>query len=80
MADDADRADDRIEGERQAGVARVLAAREESMRMTPGALDGVCIECDGPIEPERIAALRRTCRCSACAHDYELRTRSRVIP
>lgn len=48
------------------------AAALESAAGTP-ALDGVCIDCEGAIEPARIAVLRVTSRCSSCAQDFERR-------
>lgn len=39
-------------------------------------VDGICIDCEEPIEPERLAALaHKTSRCASCAHDFEYRNR-----
>lgn len=34
-------------------------------------IDGMCVDCDGPIEPARLAVLGATARCASCAHDAE---------
>jgi RNA polymerase-binding transcription factor DksA len=53
---------------------RRVAASFEPRR--PG-IDGLCIDCDEPIEPERLAVLAgKTSRCASCAHDHERRLRS----
>jgi len=54
----------------QARVAAALAPR------TAG-VDALCIDCEEPIEPARLAALcGMTSRCASCAVDHERRMRS----
>lgn len=74
MADDADRANDLVQAERDA----LLRLRMKTMHRQPGTrVDDFCIDCEQPIEPERLQALRgATSRCANCAHDYERAVRS----
>jgi RNA polymerase-binding transcription factor DksA len=48
----------------------------ESFRPRSGGVDGQCIDCENPIEPERMRALRVTSRCSSCAQDHEKRMKA----
>ena len=59
---------------------RAMALRLQAMRVAAShaprreGIDGDCIDCDQPIEPERLAVLAgKTSRCAECARDYELR-------
>lgn len=74
MSDDIDRAqesdaqdrDRAIEAQRQR-IAASFASRDHS-------IDGICIDCDEPIEPKRLTALAgKTSRCASCAADHEHR-------
>lgn len=61
---------------------RAIALRLQMLRVAAShaprraGIDGLCIDCDEPIEPERLAVLAgKTSRCAQCARDYEQRMR-----
>lgn len=67
--------------EREA-LDRELALRAMSERIaashTPRdvSVDGLCIDCQEPIEASRLRVLAgKTSRCASCAHDFEHRMR-----
>lgn len=67
---------DRAQAQEQTDREMALAAMRERIdaALTPRdpAADGLCIDCDQPIEPDRIAALRGCCsRCVDCATRWE---------
>lgn len=61
----------------EADRARALASARQRIAdsfapRTSAVFDGVCIECEQPIEPARLRALGpATSRCATCAHDFE---------
>lgn len=74
MTDQIDPVPELEERERQAGVQRVRDRITESFRPRAPGTDALCIGCDEPIDPERLAALdHKTSRCASCAADYEHR-------
>jgi phage/conjugal plasmid C-4 type zinc finger TraR family protein len=64
MTDALDLADERIEQERQAGVADVRRRLAE-----PGTI--ICLDCDQEIPAERRRALPSAVRCVACQEHQE---------
>lgn len=74
MADAIDQAQAREQMDRELMLAEHhrRAAAHESAAGTPS-LDGLCIDCDEPIELARLAVLRVTSRCASCARDFERR-------
>lgn len=76
MNDVIDRAQEREQMDRDFALQAVTDRIAASHAPRTGGLDGICIDCDEPIEPARLAALNhKTSRCVSCAHDYELRQR-----
>lgn len=74
MADDIDRAQDREQTDRELALKAQAARIAASSEPIDPAQAGFCIECEQPIEPARLQALRgATVRCSACARDFEQR-------
>jgi RNA polymerase-binding transcription factor DksA len=74
MTDTIDQAQDREQLDRdlalQAHADRVAA----SFVPRADGIDGLCIDCDRPIEPERLRVLaRKTSRCAHCAQALEHR-------
>jgi RNA polymerase-binding transcription factor DksA len=69
-----DRAQEREQLDRDVAL-KALRSRIEAASMPPdGAQAGMCIDCEQPIEPARIAALRGCCsRCVECAQHHEYR-------
>lgn len=74
MADDMDRAQERDQNDRDAAIKAALAKIEATFAPRNVAVDGICIDCDEDIEPERLAVIR-TARCADCARQHEQRTR-----
>lgn len=74
MADDIDMAQDREQLDRELAV-RAARGRQATADAALAALPPPgCIDCDGPIEPERWQVLRGcTSRCAACAQVHEQR-------
>ena len=76
MADDIDRAQDTEQADRDAALRAARARYEASFAPRTDGIDGQCIDCHQPIEPERLRALRGcTSRCIACATTHEQRSR-----
>lgn len=74
-----DQIDSAQEQELQDTERALVAARqkiEASFKPRTDGLDGLCIDCDERIEPQRLAVLAgKTSRCASCAHDFEHRMR-----
>lgn len=68
MADDIDRAQEAEQRHRDEALKRFRIA-QSFMPRDPN-IDSMCIDCDKPIEPARLAAVS-TSRCIACARAYE---------
>lgn len=76
MADDMDRAQTLDGFDREIAVSNVQARIAAANTPRDVSVDGLCIECDLPIETARLAALRgTTCRCADCARQFEQRAR-----
>lgn len=65
--DELDLSQQREERDRDIALAQ-HAARRRAVH-TP--VDGLCVDCEEPIEPARLRALGDTEHCSACAHRRE---------
>lgn len=74
MADDMDRAQERDQHDRDAAIRAALLKIEAAFAPRDTAVDGLCIDCDEAIEPERLAVIR-TARCADCARQNEQRMR-----
>ena len=72
MADAIDHAQAREQLDRELMLA---AHHQRVARDSSGAVsvDGLCSDCDQPIEVKRLEVLRVTSRCASCAQDYERR-------
>ncbi|WP_424682932.1 TraR/DksA C4-type zinc finger protein [Frateuria sp. YIM B11624] len=58
--------------ERDQALQRVRDRIEESFRPRADGIDGLCIDCDKPIEPKRLQVLAgKTSRCAGCAQKHE---------
>lgn len=80
MIDEVDIAAERSERDLQAALA-AHAERRAPAPLPPGALAGICYDCERPIEPKRLRALHGCAiRCAACAKEFErsLKPRMRV--
>lgn len=76
MSDDIDRAQQRDEEDRERALVAMRARIAASNASVNTSLDGLCIDCEEPIEPARLAALaRKTSRCRDCAGVFEHRQR-----
>lgn len=76
MTDDIERAQEIEQRDRDAAVRRQLSRIEASFLPRADGLDGICIDCDQDIEPERLKVLAgKTIRCAQCARDHEHRMR-----
>ncbi|MGS1014098.1 TraR/DksA C4-type zinc finger protein [Rhodanobacter sp. UC4450_H17] len=74
MSDDIDRAQESDEQDRARATAQTLQRIADSHAPRNASIDGLCIDCDEPIEPARLAALdHMTSRCASCATDHEHR-------
>lgn len=74
MSDDIDRAQERDAQDRDRATALTLQRIAAAHAPRDPSIDGLCIDCDEPIEPARLAALdHKTSRCAGCATDYEHR-------
>ena len=77
MSDDIERGQESEQADRARSLAETLRRIEESNAPRNASIDGICIDCDEPIEPARLAALaHKTSRCASCATDYEHRMKS----
>lgn len=76
MSDDIDRAQERDAHDRDLALAETRRRIAESRAPRNTSIDGICIDCDEPIELARLAALdHKTSRCASCAQDFEQRHR-----
>jgi RNA polymerase-binding transcription factor DksA len=76
MVDDMDRAQTLDGFDREVAMSNVQARIAAANTPRDVSVDGRCIECDLPIEPARLAALRgATSRCADCARQFEQRVR-----
>lgn len=76
MIDDMERAQAMEGFDRDVALANTLARIAAAHAPRDASVDGRCIECDLPIEPARLAALRGcTSRCADCAAQHEQRMR-----
>ena len=74
--DDIDRAQAREQRDRDLALAAMRERIDASLTPRDPSIDGLCIDCDQSIDPERIAALRGCCsRCIECAERYEQQLR-----
>ena len=74
--DEIDQAQAREQLDRELALAALRERIDASLTPRDPSIDGLCIDCDEPIEPERIAALRGCCsRCVDCATRHEWRMR-----
>jgi len=76
MTDDMDRAQ-RLDGfDRDVALVNTRARIAAAQLPRDTSVDGICIDCELPIEPARLAALRgTTSRCADCASQFEQRVR-----
>ena len=74
MSDVIDQAQDREQVDRDFALrAHQLRVEASYLPRKPG-IDALCIDCDQPIEPERLKVLAgKTSRCAHCAHVREKR-------
>lgn len=76
MTDDMDRAQAREQFDRDQALAAQQARIAESFKPRDPSVSSLCIDCDEPIETERMRVLRGSaCRCLSCAEAYEQRMR-----
>lgn len=76
MTDQIDPVPELEQRERDEGVQRVRDRIAESFKPRAPGVDAICIDCDEPIEPQRLAVLAgKTSRCASCAQDHEQRSR-----
>jgi len=68
VADEIDRAQELEQQERDEAIRRARIAA--SFEPRDPAVENECIDCEGPIEPER-RRLLNTSRCANCAHVHE---------
>ncbi|MHB1273631.1 MAG: TraR/DksA C4-type zinc finger protein [Rhodanobacter sp.] len=74
MSDAIDRAQESDAQDRERALAAVQQRIADSFAPRHGAIDGICIDCDEPIEPARLQVLHgKTSRCASCATDHEQR-------
>jgi RNA polymerase-binding transcription factor DksA len=71
--DDMDRAQAREQLDRDSAVAAAQARIAASFAARDASGDGRCIDCDEPIDPDRLALVRCTSRCTPCAAVFERR-------
>lgn len=72
MSDDIDRAQVREEADRARALDAARQRIADSFTPRDPDISGLCIDCDAPIEPERLRVLgRSTCRCASCAQEFE---------
>ena len=76
MTDVIDLAQQTEEADRAAAIAATQARIAASYAPRAAGVDALCIDCDEPIEPQRLAVLAgKTSRCASCGHDHEQRMR-----
>lgn len=71
--DEMDKAQACEQADRDAALRATLARVAAANTPRDARVDATCIDCDQPIEPQRIAVLRKTSRCAECAHAWERR-------
>lgn len=77
MIDAIDQAQRAEEQDRAVALERHRQRVAESYEPRRPGIEALCIDCDEPIESERLHVLAgKTSRCASCAHDHELRLRS----
>lgn len=69
--DEFDRAQELEQRQRDQAISRARHRKRETPRMHDGVR--VCIDCDDPVEPARIALLPDAARCISCQTDHERR-------
>lgn len=74
MADEIDMAQARDQLDRDNAIAATLRRIADAFAPRDARVDGLCVDCDEPIEPERLAVIR-TARCADCAGIFERRQR-----
>jgi RNA polymerase-binding transcription factor DksA len=76
LSDDIDHGQESEQADRDRSLAEILRRIAESNAPRNASIDGICVDCDEPIEPARLAALaHKTSRCASCAQVFELRNR-----
>lgn len=76
MTDEVDSAQAREEADRDRALSAARQRIADSMTPRDPAVALLCIDCDQPIEPERLQVLgHATSRCASCAQDFEQRMR-----
>ena len=76
MSDSIDAAQDREQLDRDLALHAQAQRVAESHAPRREGIDALCIDCDEPIEPARLAVLAgKTSRCAQCAKDHEQRMR-----
>lgn len=74
MSDDIERGQESEQADRDRSLAETLRRIAESNAPRNASIDGICVDCDEPIEPARLTALaHKTSRCASCATDFEHR-------
>jgi RNA polymerase-binding transcription factor DksA len=68
-----DRAQEREQLDRDRAIDAARARIAESMLPRDPKAAEFCIDCDEPIEAERLLLVRRASRCAQCARDFEAR-------
>jgi RNA polymerase-binding transcription factor DksA len=75
VVDEIDRAQECEETNRELALAAVRKRIADSFAPRDPRVDTVCIDCNQPIQPERLAIVRSTSRCVECARMFEHRQR-----
>lgn len=73
--DDVDAAQAREQNDRDVALLAMRERIDAALVPRDASIDGVCIDCDEPIEPKRIKALPNCSRCIECAKRHEHRLR-----
>lgn len=74
MSDEIERGQESEQADRERAISETLRRIAEARAPRNASIDGICIDCDEPIEPARLDALaRKTSRCASCAADHEHR-------
>lgn len=74
MSDDIERGQESEQADRERSIREALRVIADAQTPRNTSIDGLCIDCDEPIEPARLAALdHMTSRCASCAADHEHR-------
>lgn len=78
MADEIDRAQEREHNDRELALSAQRERIAASFAPRDPRASENCIDCERPIEPERLRVVRSTSRCAACAREYEAKSRGWV--